>query len=397
MKKIILKVAAGIFLYIAAFQMNPAVVVEVHAEVKPEYMQDVPLDEAHFPDELFRKKLKYYVDENKDGILSGEERKKIYYLDLVSPLSGVHEHWYRDMNCMCAEYDEEDYIVYSKTKCALHLDFNTDEDNHHGTLADQAVDMRGIEYFFNLEEVRMDNYEWVSGSFKNNANLKKIWIGCSKTGQKGYGNIMDDFPHSQLTYMHLENVDADTLDVKKIPELQVLRVIFPEGSNRRLTALDLSKNKKLKELEFGHILPGRLDLRRNPKLKTLKLYTGQGKVGQKYGGVVYRHSDAFETGYYQSYSWYEYYLPEKGQNCKVVFPKKNQIQKLYYFTRDKKIDISMLTKLNDFQTLKTTKVKVKSSWIRKTFTNKKWGCAVIKNGKFVKKINAEKKKKYTMI
>ena len=57
----------------------------------------------------------------------------------------------------------------------------------------------------------------------------------------------------------------------------------------------------------------------------------------------------------------------------------------------------MLTKLEDFQTLKTTKAKVRSSWIRRTFTKKKWGCAVVKNGKFVKKMKAAKRKKVTVI
>ncbi len=401
MKKQLLKIILGVFICIVALHINSKTGMKVKAEVKPEYMQDVPLDGAHFPDEHVRDELKRWVDQNKDGILSREEREKVCYLYL-NCVSGsvISNSWYTDMKYISEPVqNQEDQIIYSKGKHSLELGLKSENNNNYkgGDGSSETIDLRGIEYFFNLEEVKINKYELVSGSFKNNVNLKKIWIGCSKTGQRSYGNITGDFPVSQLTYMHLENIDVHTLDVKEIPELQVLRVIFPEGSNRRLTALDLSKNKKLKELEFGHILPGRLDLRGNPKLKTLKLYTGQGKVGQKYGGVVYRHSDAFETGYYQSYSRYEYYLPEKDQNCKVVFPKKNQIQKLYYFTRDKKIDISMLTKLNDFQTLKTTKAKVKSGWIRKTFTKKKWGCAVTKGGKFVKKIKAEKKKKYTMI
>ena len=83
--------------------------------------------------------------------------------------------------------------------------------------------------------------------------------------------------------------------------------------------------------------------------------------------------------------------------CKITFAKKNNIQTLYYFTADKTIDISRLSKLEDFQTLKSVKAKVKSSWIRKTFKKKKWGCAVVKSGKFINKIKAGKKKKYTTI
>lgn len=74
---------------------------------------------------------------------------------------------------------------------------------------------------------------------------------------------------------------------------------------------------------------------------------------------------------------------------------KNNIQTLYYFTVDKTIDISRLSKLEVFQTLKSVKAKVKSSWIRKTFRKNKWGCAIVKSGKFIKKIKAGKKKIYT--
>ncbi len=371
MKKVIIKIVMGIFMCIVALRVNPVTKMEVHAEVKPEYMQDVPLDGAHFPDEQFRKKLKISVDKNKDGILSREEREKIYYLDLYSYTNSVDDTWYQDMEYRRSGYSDEDYIVRDKTKCALLFDFSYNEENPQRSLAYQAIDVKGIEYFFNLQEVMIEKYELVSGSFKNNANLKKIWVGCSKTGQRGYGNITGDFPVSQLTYMHLKNIDADTLNVKDIPELQTLRVILPEGSNRRLSALNLSKNTNLKELELANIMPGRLDLRQNQKIESVKVYSGKYKGG--------------------------YYVPEKEQKCKITFAKKNEVKTFHYFTADKKIDMTMLSKLEDFQTLKTTKAKVKSSWIRKTFTKKKWGCAVKKSGKIITKIKAEKKKKYTML
>ncbi len=375
MRKIIVKLVLSVFACVVVLQMVSKSEREVKAEVKPEYMQDVPLDGAHFPDEQFRKKLEISVDKNKDGMLSREERENIYYLDLYSYTNAVSKTWCQDMEYMHLGYDE-DYIVWDKTKCALLLNFSFDPENPQRSLADPAINVRGIEYFFNLQEVMIDKYELVSGSFKNNANLKKIWIGCSKTGQRGYGNITEDFPISQLTYMHLENIDADTLDVKKIPELQVLRVIFPEGSNRRLTALDLSKNTKLKELELDGIMPGKLDLRQNRKLESVKVYSGESKRER----VDHIH-----------------YLPEKDQKCKITFAKKNRLRTLWYFTADKGIDLTRLNKLEELQTPKATRIKVKSGWIRKTFTKKKWGCAVTKGGKFVKKIKAEKKKKYTMI
>lgn len=370
----------------------------VQAEVKTEYMQDVLLDAAHFPDERFRMQLARYVDTDKDGILTAQEREKIYYVEFCT-ISGLTKGWYLDMKYQGAEGNE----VLSKDKFTLELCYAYREDIRNDTVPEKILDVTGIEYFFNLEEVRVSKYEMLSGSFQSNAKLKKIWVACtdpafSKFGQKNYDNIRQSFPVSQMTYIHLQNIFTDQINMEEMPDLEVLRVILPSGSNRRLSSVSLSKNKKLKELELGHILPGRLDLRRNQKLKTLKLYSGEGKNGQKYGSAVYHESDDYaDNGYYQSYSCYYYYLPEKGQNCKVIFPKKNQIQTLHYFTKDKKIDISMLTKLEDLQTLKTTKAKVRSSWIRRTFTKKKWGCAVVKSGKFVRKMKAAKRKKVTVI
>lgn len=380
MKKVIIKIVMGIFMCIAALHINSKTETEVKAEVKPEYMQDVPLDGVYFPDEQFREELKRLVDQNKDGILSREEREEIHYLRLNCVTGGVMNNvWYTDMKYISEHVqNQEDQIIYTKGKHSLELGFKRNngegykrQDDVSGTL-----NVRGIEYFFNLQEVMIDKYELVSGSFKNNANLKKIWIGCSKTGQRGYGNIKGDFPVSQLTYMHLENIDADALNVKDIPELQVLRVILPKGSNRRLPALNLSENTKLKELELANIMPGKLDLRQNRKIESVKVYSG--KYGSGRGNSIY-------------------YLPEKEQKCKITFAKKNEVRTFWYFTADKKIDITRLSKLEDFQTLKTTKAKVKSSWIRKTFTKKKWGCAVIKSGKIITKIKADKKKKYTIL
>lgn len=195
---------------------------------------------------------------------------------------------------------------------------------------------------------------------------------------------------SQLTYLHLKNITADTLNVDEIPNLQVVRILLPEGSNRRFTALNFSKNAKLKEIELANIMPAKLDLRKNPKINSVKVYSGKCKNGQDYGMGIDEDAEP-RNGRYR------YYLPEKGQKCKVIFPKKNCVKTLYYFTSDKNIDLTRLTKLEDFQTLKSTKAKVKSDWIRKTFTRKNWGCAVVKSGKFIKKIKAEKRKKVTML
>ncbi len=386
MKKIMTSIVVGLLLCIALLYWNPVFRIDVKAEVKEEYLQDVPLDVVHFPDEQFRKKLGYYIDKNKDGILSRLEREKIFYLDLNSYTNGVARTWVSDMKYMTVGNYNESKLVDERTRYSLKLNFKFNEENYSVSNADKVVDLTGIEYFYNLREVKTDRYDLITGSFQNNSYLTKIWIGCPELGDKNYETIRRDFPVSQLTYMHLENIIADTLNVEKIPGLQVLRVILPDESNRRLVELNLSKNKKLKELEFGNILPDELDLSRNTKLTSVKVYSGRRRTGEKRGLDIEEKAKLFE-----------FFLPEKDQKCSIKFAKKNAVKTFYYFTADKAIDITRLSKLEDFHTLKYVKVKVRSSWIRKTFTKRKWGCSIVKNGKFLTKVKARKKKKYTMI
>ncbi len=389
MKSTTRRIMMGVILCMILLYGNSVIKIEAKAEVKPEYMQDVPLDEAHFPDEYFRAELGRLVDENNDGILSRKEREKICYL-MLNKGGGRNGYWYSDMNYPA----NEDFLVYNDSIRNSTLEISEVKkyktDMYKNVYKDaeswsDKIDLTGIEYFFNLQEVRADKYELLSGSFKNNVNLRKIWVGCTNLGDKGYHQVQKDFPVSQLTYMHLENIYANELNVDEIAGLQVLRMILPDGSGRRLPTLNLSKNIKLKELELKNIMPAKLDLKKNTKLKTVKVYSGKCKTGQGYGrDLEEKHG-------------YVYYLPEKNMKCKITFAKKNNIQTLYYFTADKTIDISRLSKLEDFQTLKSIKAKVKLSWIRKTFRKNKWGCAIVKSGKFIKKIKAGKKKIYTII
>ncbi len=384
MKRIYMKMlAAAVYMFLFVFCVT-FFAVDVQAEAKQEYMTDVALDEVHFPDQQFREKLKLYVDVNKDDILSREEREKIYYLDLHSYTNGITNSWFYDMKYMVSGYYSEDYIISYKIRSALLLNFNYD-DRLGKVVADKPVDLKGIEYFFNLQEVKIEKYELVSGSFRNNSNLRKILIGCSNAGEISYDLIQRDFPVSQLTYVHLKNVAVNTLNVKEMPNLQVLRLSVAGESSYRLSVLDFSQNLKLREIELGNIVPAKLDLTKNEKVNVVKVYSGECRAGSQYGLNP------------QTKIWYQYFLPQKSMKCKITFAKKNNIQTLYYFTADKTIDISRLSKLEDFQTLKSVKAKVKSSWIRKTFKKKKWGCAVVKSGKFINKIKAGKKKKYTMI
>ena len=97
MKRTTRRIMMGVILSMILIYVNSVIRMETKAEVKPEYMQDVPLDEAHFPDEYFRAELERWLDENKDGILSRQERETVHYLRLNSAGSVISNCWYSDM------------------------------------------------------------------------------------------------------------------------------------------------------------------------------------------------------------------------------------------------------------------------------------------------------------
>ena len=347
------------------------------AQTEAKYMEDVLIDEAHFPDENFRKNVENFLDVNKDGILSKAEREDVYYAEI----GGVgykdtwwytdmkfSEHWYGYAPGISVTPDEGRVKSASKKTFSVSLtDFST------GRPA-EVMDITGIEYLFNLEEILIRDYSIQKGSLKNNANLKKVWVKSSRYGAVSYEKIQQEIPLAQLSYFHMINIKIPSkgLNVSDMPNLEVLRIILPEGTNQTMKALDLSKHKALKDIELANITPASLDLRKNTKLTSVKVYTGKLKCEKK--------------------SRYYYYQPKKKVSCKIRFPKKNNIATLYYFVDNTSLDVRNLTKLEDLHTLKTTRIKAKSSWVRKTFNKKNWACVFVKNGIIQKKVKASKKK-----
>ena len=376
MKKLFIKAAVVTLLFGTISGCKGAMPAQA-AQTEAKYMEDVLIDEAHFPDENFRKNVENFLDVNKDGILSKAEREDVYYAEI----GGVgykdtwwytdmkfSEHWYGYAPGISVTADEGRVKSASKKTFSVSLtDFST------GRPA-EVMDITGIEYLFNLEEILIRDYSIQKGSLKNNANLKKVWVKSSRYGAVSYEKIQQEIPLAQLSYFHMINIKIPSkgLNVSDMPNLEVLRIILPEGTNQTMKALDLSKHKALKDIELANITPASLDLRKNTKLTSVKVYTGKPKREKK-------------SGYY-------YYQPKKKVSCKIRFPKKNNIATLYYFVDNTSLDVRNLTKLEDLHTIKTTRIKAKSSWVRKTFNKKNWACVFVKNGIIQKKVKASKKK-----
>ena len=80
MKKSIMMLLGGLAVVSAIAISKPSMAQAAQTEAK--YMEDVLIDEAHFPDENFRKNVENSLDVNKDGILSKAEREDVYYAEI---------------------------------------------------------------------------------------------------------------------------------------------------------------------------------------------------------------------------------------------------------------------------------------------------------------------------
>ncbi|MBO5174088.1 MAG: hypothetical protein J6B84_03010, partial [Eubacterium sp.] len=94
MKKSIMMLLGGLAVVSAIAISKPSMAEAAQTEAK--YMEDVLIDEAHFPDENFRKNVENFLDVNKDGILSKAEREDVYYAE-IGGVGYKDTWWYTDM------------------------------------------------------------------------------------------------------------------------------------------------------------------------------------------------------------------------------------------------------------------------------------------------------------
>lgn len=190
----------------------------------------IAIDEAHFPDPLFREYLKNTWDENKDGMFSDSELKKILEVRLIK---------------------------------------------------NQAVkSLQGIEYFPNLKVLDCNNTGVTSLDVSHNQKLKSL--SCGACGNLKEVNVSNNPNLEEIisNYTNLTNIDISScvrlyslqLQGNKLTELDVTH--NPELSNllcenNQISELDVSGNSKLKMLYCQDNKLKTLDISHNPMLKWL--------------------------------------------------------------------------------------------------------------------------------
>lgn len=367
MKKVPFKVLFAVAACLIAFQMQKT---DVRAEGAGSADGDVILNEMNFPDASIRKALEEKLDTDKNGVLSKEERGKVQRLDIS---------FGTDNNFLIGVWNtlQDGEEVYRERFSALYICINPSRQS--------SYNLSGIEYLNNLQEVRLDHFERMTGgSLKGNPLVKQVEINCDVLQNAQFAKVAQSVPLEQLTYLGLKNVDFDKIDLKSAGDLRILKISSEEESEKK-RKIDLSNSRELRKLELYNVPVKKLDLRKNKKLTEVSVKSGEFHWGDKYG-----YSASGKENY-------EYYVPTFTHRCQILFPVKNNIKVLKFFTSDRKIDLSRLTKLEDLHLLKHTKAKVKRKQAKAWYNNKNWALRVVKSGKFMKNVKLPKKGKYVYL
>ena len=185
----------------------------VTANAAEEEITSVEINEANFPDENFREFVKNYYDKDDDGVLSTEEIAAVTEMTLF------------------------DYISHSKI---------------------EVSDLKGIEYFTNLELLDCHTQNLKELDLSRNTSLKAL--DC----RENQLTTLDLSNNTALTSLKCDNNQLTELDLSNNTELHALFC-----NENQLTTLNVSKNTMLYRLECSKNQLTTIDTSNNTNLQKL--------------------------------------------------------------------------------------------------------------------------------
>ena len=252
----------------------------------------IAIDEAHFPDKVFREQIIAEFDKDGDSVLSVDEISKAQFLNLhdmktisslegiqyltnlqflsidsssISDLSPVTNSSLKELNCNSSKVTSVDLTRYPN------LEVFTCPNTSISSLDVSKNEKLYMLFAYNTPISKLD--------VTNNPNLKQL--SCNKTGL----TELDVTHNPQLATLDIGDTKVKTLDVSKNPLLHRLVCYQTEinslnvsnnldlkklscfGTN--ITELDVTKNTKLTELNCSSTPIKKLDLSNNLELEKL--------------------------------------------------------------------------------------------------------------------------------
>ncbi len=253
----------------------------------------IAIDEAHFPDAEFRKYISDIWDGNHDGILSEEELKIVWSIQIfdnpaVKSLKGI-EYFPNLTEIRCSDTGITDLDV-SKNNKLTELWCSSTKIKRLEIRNNPNLTRLWCGNCKNLETLIIENtplLEELDCSYTNITDLDVSNFSKLTDLQCGYTKIttLDVTHNPSLHYLDCEGNNLGTLDVSKNPYLYSLDcaknnlkaldisnnlgITLLDCSINELTTLDVSKQTHLKALYCHHNLLTTLDITNNTKLEIL--------------------------------------------------------------------------------------------------------------------------------
>lgn len=189
---------------------------------------DIPIDEAHFPDDVFRKYVSYKIDNNRDGILSKTEIESTVHIDVS------------EIDIWNFDYNEEINFTQS---------------------------LKGVEYLAALQSLDCSDSQLTNLNVSKNTALRELR--CD-------GSSITALSLSGCTALEILNCDKCQLTTLDVSNCSALKILY--CSQNQLTALNVNKNTALQILECYENLLTTLDVSNNTSLETIYCSSNQLKA-----------------------------------------------------------------------------------------------------------------------
>lgn len=299
----------------------------------------VTIDENNFPDPWFREAVTY-CDENRDGSLSDEEKKKIGEVEITMTDGSMDSQGFlSEANVLCYEIRNSEP---KRKKLELWS-------------SSRHLSLEGIGCFENLTDLSIKGFEKVSGSIKTNKKLVNVKLAgnTDETGEYGeISHIQNMLPLKRLRSLSLEGIHFRKFSLPEAANLYKLSV-----SGMEIGSMDLSHQKELKVIELHETELGSLDLRKNKKL--WKVAVTSGVLKQDYDTQRGEEQKEKKAG--------KPYFDHCGISCKLKLPA--QIRNLTCFTADKQIDLTPCKRLTSIHIREGVKMKLPGKKYKKMKKN----------------------------
>lgn len=255
---------------------------------------DIVIDEAHFPDEVFREYLKNSFDKNDDGYFSQDEIDSVTSIDMLYTGNGTIENLvginhFKNLTCLNCSGKQLMEIDISQNPNLQTLDchynqiksLDVSQNPNLATLNCGANQLTALDVSQNpnLVTLKCDNNHQIKLlDVSQNPNLQTL--DCS------YNQIveLDVSQNPNLIVLNCNNNQIKVLDVSQNPNLSTLycdsnqitaldvdkNLSILWCTSNQLEELNVSQNANLKELCCGSNQLTTLDVSQNPNLETLR-------------------------------------------------------------------------------------------------------------------------------